>query len=220
MDIPIGIQKTILNEITKDPKDVRNEFLKYFSKEAELFTTAMGAAYANWKSFDDSIKGEKPKAAVSAIIYCAVMLHISSMKLFLSGNSIAAGNLQRQVLESIALSLLCSNCSLNVLERFMKQEYSPNKAVRDVIKHYKKLNLNRDALLVLKKSYEFYHNYSHPTYMTISSFVSFSEGGMYVGSSFDKGKLADYKKEVQSRISLAQRFSNFIEGVRANVQKW
>ena len=46
------------------------------------------------------------------------------------------------------------------------------------------------------------------------------EDGMYVGSSFDEGKLADYKKEVQSRISLANTFSNFIDGVRANVQKW
>ena len=32
----------------------------------------MAKAFQNWKSFDDTIEGEKEKAAVSAILYSAI----------------------------------------------------------------------------------------------------------------------------------------------------
>ena len=210
----------IQNEILHENEEVRESFMNHFSRQIDKFIHEMANAIRDWKSFDDTIMGEKDKAAVSAILYSAITLNIASMKSFISGNIIAAGNLQRQVLESIAMAFLCSGKSLNILKMFMEQQYSPNKAIRDVIKHSAKLNLNRDALEVLKKSYEFYHNYSHLTYMTISSFVSFSDQGLYVGSSFDEEKISEYQKEINSRISLAGIFSNVIDGVKINISKW
>ena len=141
--------------------------------------------------------------------------------MLLSGQTVAAGNLFRQVIESIGLALLCSGKSLDVLSRFMEDNYSSTAAVRDVLRHAKKLSLKGDALNALKNSQDFYHKYSHITKMTIAVGMSFEQrGGLYVGASFDNGKLDAYVKEVNGRTSLANVFPNFVAGVAANVAKW
>jgi hypothetical protein len=182
----------------------------------------MAHAFIRWRSFDNEVMGDERRGYVSALVYTAITVHILSLKLFLSGHTVAAGNLFRQVIECIALALLCSGKDLDVLARFMEDKYSSKVAIRDVIRQYKKLSLKDDALEVLKKSQEFYNKYSHITKMTFATGMSFSKNGvLYVGSSFDEGKVEDfYKKEVNGRLSLAKVFSNFIEGVAANVAKW
>ena len=141
------------------------------------------------------------------------------MKLFLSGHIVAAGNISRQVVESIALALVCSGKDLPILARFMKGEYSTNRAVHDVWRHRKKLGLN-DGVESLRTTQEFYDKYSHPTRLTIATFMSFSEGGLYVGAAFDEGKVEAYKMEVNGRVGLARIFPNFVDGIIANVAKW
>jgi hypothetical protein len=56
--------------------------------------------------------------------------------------------------------------------------------------------------------------------MTIASYVSFQELGLYVGASFDEGKVEAYRKEVEGRVSLASTFHNFVEGVKINLSQW
>jgi len=142
------------------------------------------------------------------------------MRLFLSGYPIAAGNLSRQVVEAVALALLCSSKQLTVLKRFIEDEYSSNDAVPDLLRHYEKLGLRKDGVEVLKNAQTFFHKFSHPTKMTIAAITSFSVEGLYVGASFDDGKVAEYDKEVLGRISLASVFTNFVEAVKVNVAKW
>jgi len=132
---------------------------------------------------------------------------------------VAAGNTQRQVLETIALALLCSCKQLDILEGFMQDKYSTNNAVRDALRHKDKLNVKNGALEVLRDSRVFYHMYSHPTRATLASHIRFSDqgGALYVGASFDEGKLEQYKKEVDGRVSLAEVLENFVQGVINNV---
>jgi hypothetical protein len=140
------------------------------------------------------------------------------MKLFISGQIIAAGNLMRQVLETIATALLCSSATLGVLEKYSRGKYSTQKSVEHLIKHSSKLGLKKDALKVLKSSQIFYHGYSHPTLITIATHISFdTEGVLYVGSSFDEGKVEQYRKEIEGRLSLAKVFSNFVLAVASNL---
>lgn len=175
---------TILKELTSDDSEVRAEYLKLFEGHAKTFADSMAQAFVKWRSFDNDVKGNDKRAHVSALVYTAITLHVLSFKLFLSGHTVAAGNLFRQVLESIALALLCSGKDLDVLVRFMENKYSSNDAVRDVMRHYEKLSLKGDALDALKKSQEFYHKYSHVTKMTLAVGMSFSQkGGLYVGAS-------------------------------------
>ncbi len=212
---------TIFGELTSDDSEVRGEYLKHFEAHAKRFSESMAQAFIKWREFDNPIKGDEKRAHISALVYIAITLNILSMKVFLSGQTVAAGNLFRQVLESIALALLCSGKELDVLRRFMDDKYSSNDAVRDVLRHYEKLSLKGDALEVLKKSQDFYHKYSHVTKMTIAVAMSFSQkGGLYVGASFDDGKLDAYKQEIDGRVSLTSVFPNFVDGVAANVAKW
>lgn len=214
-------RKAIRTELTADNAEVRAEFLKRFGPVAEKFSDLMARAFMNWRALDAEIKGDEKRAYVSALVFTAVTLHIQSMKLFLSGHEVAAGNMSRQVVESIALALVCSSKELNVLDRFIEAKYSTNDAVRDVLRHYDKLGVNKDAAETLSKMQDFYNKYSHPTHLTLAVAMSFSKTGLlYVGASFDEGKIDAYEKEIKARVNLAEVFPNFVDGVRATVAKW
>lgn len=79
---------------------------------------------------------------------------------------------------------------------------------------------NKDALSALRNAQEFYHEYSHPSHLTIAAGMSFSGEGLYVGAAFDQAKLEAYAKEVTGHVGLADVFSNFVDGVKFNVAKW
>jgi len=210
----------MLREITSDDADARREFLARFEADAESFSRFMAEAFMRWRSMDDAIGKDEELAYVSGLVYMAITLQIQSMKLFLSGHTVAAGNMFRQVLESIALGLLCSAKRLNFLRRFIGDQYSSNDAVRDVIRNAQELGAHKDALEVLKKAQGFYSKYSHPTKLTIASTMAMSGKGVYVGASFDEDKMYAYEKEIKSRLGLAKTFPNFITAVKLNIEKW
>jgi hypothetical protein len=207
-------------EITQDIADVRDRFVEKFKEETEAFVLDIADAYLEWRSLDAEIGTDERLAYVSALVYSAITLHILSMKLLLSGHVVAAGNVMRQVIESIAMALLCSTPSLGVLDRYIKGKYSTNKSVDQSIKHAKAMGVTREALKDLQKAQIFYHQYSHPSPFTIASLISFdTEGALYVGCSFDEGKVEQYQKEVDGRLSLAKIFRNFVQCVATNVKK-
>jgi hypothetical protein len=212
-------RNTIHKELTSDDVEVRTEYLKHFEADVQKFSETMARAFVNWRSLDTNLQGNEKRAYVSALTFTVITLHILSMKLFISGCAVAAGNLFRQVTETVALALLCSGTGLNVLERFMERKYSTDKSVRDVIRHAKKLEINKEALEVLREAQQFYHGYSHPSELTIGSMISFSQKASYVGAAFDEGKLKSYRKEINLRVGLAEHFSNFVDAVKANVAK-
>jgi hypothetical protein len=210
---------TIYKELTSDDSEVRSEYLKLFAPDAKRFSEAMARAVIAWRPLDNESKDERT-GYVAALCYAAITLHVVSLKLLLSGHIVAAGNLSRQVTESIALALLCSGKELGILDRFIGDKYSSNDAVRDALRAWDKLGLKPDSAQPLKDSQTFYHKYSHISRLTLASLISFSEEGIYVGASFDDGKIDAYKKEVAGRVSLAEAFESFIEGVKANMAKW
>jgi hypothetical protein len=213
-------RETIYKELTSNDSELRAEYLALFEADVKTFAEEMAHAVMAWRSLDAEVKGDEKRGYVAALVCAAYTMHILSFKLFLSGHIVAAGNVFRQVLESIALALLCAGKDLGVLERFMEDRYSANDAVRDVLRHGKKLQLKEDGLQALKSSQEFYHKYSHITRLTLATIISFSEDGTYIGASFDKGKIEAYRKEVNGRVGLAKVFTNFVEAVKANVAKW
>ncbi|WP_133718430.1 hypothetical protein [Methylocaldum gracile] len=211
---------TIRRELASDDAVVRAEFLSHFTPQAEEFANHMANAVRNWRTLDAEVEGDENRAYVSAWAYAAISLHIASMKLFLSGQMVASGNLFRQVVETIAIALLCSTKELNVLERFKADKYSSKNAVRDMLRNSDRIGLIKDALASFERSLEFYHKYSHPSQFTLATCMSFSGDGLYVGASFDDGKMDAYQKEIAGRVGLAGVFSNFIDGVKGNVAKW
>jgi len=210
----------IIAEITSDEPEVRAAYLERYSGQVEKFGTSMANAILAWRDLDVGSEKEEDRAYVSALVYCAITLHIQSMRLFLSGHPIAAGNLSRQVVEAIAMALLCSSKQLTVLQRFIQDQYSPNNAVRDLLRHYKKLGFKEDGVKVLEKAKSFFHKFSHPSKLTLGAITSFSEEGLYLGASFDERKVTEYDKEIEGRVSLAGVFENFVEAVKENVATW
>jgi len=173
------VRKTIKTEVVSDDAEVRTEYLSHFKADIEKFTDAMARAFIEWRTLDNDIKGDEKRAYVLGLVHSAITLHILSLKLFVSGHTVAAGNLMRQVLESIALALLCAGKGLGILEQFMEGSYRTNAAIRDVTKHSDILELKEDGVMALADAQRFYHQYSHPTLLTLA--VGMSEKGLYVG---------------------------------------
>lgn len=210
----------IKNELTGDVSEVLETFLSHFDSDIKKFIQLMSEAYSLWEKFDSNLEGCEDKAHISSLIYGAINYHIMSMRLLITGYQVPAGNLQRQVLETIAMACLASKPKLGYLKRYKDGKYFTNHTVRDVLDNHKKLGLNKSALLILKKSQIFYHKFSHPTLLTVASSLSMSQaGGVYLGASFDEGKLEIYKKEISTRISIAELFGNFIFGINRNLHE-
>jgi hypothetical protein len=220
MDPAEEARANIWKEITSDDPEVRGAYLARYTKQAERFAAGMAAAFLAWRGLDANSEKNDHHAYVSAMAYTAITLHIQSMRLFLSGHTIAAGNLSRQALEAIALALLFALKEQNVLQRFMEDKYSSNDAIRDVAKHYKEAGLQEGGAQILEQQRNFYHQFSHPTKMTIATVTSFTAQAPYVGASFDEEKVGAYDAEVEGRVNLAEVFSDFVGAVTANVRKW
>lgn len=210
----------ILTEITQDDPEVRSSFLAHFSSDVTSFSEAMAESVVLWRTLLDKGVKDQERAYISGLTHAAIALQTLSMKLLLSGQMVASGNAFRQVLESACTALLCSSKQLNVLRRFVNDQYSTSKAVADVLRHWQKLGLIKDALPQLKASENFYHKYSHVTRLTLANFISLEVPQSYVGASFDAKKLDAYRKEVTGRVGFARVFPSCIHAVDRNVRQW
>ena len=215
-----SIRKIIFTETTQDITDVRLSFLEKFENQIDRFVDNMSLAFSKWRSLDSITSSDEKKAHVSALVYSSINLHVVSMKLFLSGYGVAAGNLERQTIEVIALAILCSQKDLDILDRYIQNQYSTNKALRDLNKHSEKLDLNKQEILQLIKARDHFHDHSHPSYITIGGNFSFRGQDLYLGASFDDGKMEFYDKDVAGRLSLSGVFSGYIDDVKKNLLKW
>jgi hypothetical protein len=217
-----GLRSIVLQDLKSTDDGARAAFEKEFGGELGRFAEATVAALDFWSQFRNTIEDtDERRVAVTAIAFTAINQNIASYKLFMSGYMVASGALFRQVLEGVCLAFLCSAKSLPVLDRFLADRYSSNKAVSDLAKNAKKAHVNRAALQTLIEQYEFYHKYAHLTRLTIATGANFSLGGLpIVGAHFDPGKLREYGKEIRGRVSFAKTLPNFITGVALNVSSW
>ena len=201
-------------EVLEDDHEVREDFLNNFRNETQQFIDAMVVAHKTWQKYDGTLGTNKRKGYVSAFLFNAINNLTTSMKLFISGYSIPSGNLVRQTIESLCSAILCSNASLNYHYQVDQDKFSPQKSIYLVLKNAEKFKINKQALKVVKKSYEFYHKYSHSSLLALTHNISLSQkGALFIGPAFDNYKMPGYKKEIAQRLSLAKVFTNIIEGI-------
>lgn len=213
-------REKILEELTSDHKEIIAAYLAHFEADLRRFAESMANSLLKWELLDSSISTNEKRAYISALVYTTVTLHVVSMKLLVSGHTVAAGNLLWQVVETLCVALVCSGKDTGILDKFMEHKYSTKNAVRDAKRHSEKLGLNRDAVEQLAKLQTFYSNYSHPTLLTIALGMSFQTKAAYFGGSFDEVKLDAYRKEVKVRVGLANDLPNLIDRVRKNIAEW
>lgn len=118
-------EKHFRHEITSFDPEISNRFIGGFQHEVEEFADKMAAARMAWFPLLGRAQPSHPLTYLVNMVHCAMTLHIQSMKLFLSGHLVAAGNLSRQSVEAIAMSILCSDQTLTFLSRFMEGRYMP-----------------------------------------------------------------------------------------------
>ena len=211
-----------MNELQSPDSDARAEFLKHFGKELEEFASHTAITLDKWTSFHDSVsENDNRQRTIVAILFTVINLNSSSFKLFMSGHTVAAGGLFRQVLEAVSMALLCSAKSLTVLDSFIKDEYSTNNAVNLLLRKHKEVNVKQNAVEVLNEAYVFYHKYAHLTKLTIATGANFEMGGIpNIGAFFDPAKESEYKKEVAGRVSFAKILPNLIDAITYNISLW
>jgi hypothetical protein len=213
-------RQMVFAEITGANHAIRDSYLKRYGPQMDRFAELMTRALIDWHALDERWKDDTRRGRIASLIYCAISLHIQSMKLFLDGHIVAAGNLSRQVLEGVAMAMLGSGKTLNNLDRFIGGTYGTNGAVRDLWRNRKALGLRDEGVSTLLEAEQFYHEFSHFSLPTIATTMCFQEGGIFLGASFDGGKIDGYDAEVARLIRVAELFPNYIAAASHNLAKW
>jgi 3-methyladenine DNA glycosylase AlkD len=216
------LRAMVMSQLLSPDTEARTAFFELFGADVDVFAASTAKALEKWAAFNNTIAVEDEKRGiVSAVTITAINWHVSSFKLFMSGHTVAAGGLFRQVLESVALALLCSAKGLTVLDRFINDRYSTQKAVDNLIKHQKKVNVKPDVVRALAQAQNVYHKFAHVTKLTIAAGASFSQGTVpIVGAHFDPPKTREYAKEVKARVGFAKVLPSLVDAVEQNVAKW
>ncbi len=216
------LRALVIADLHSPDSDARAEFFKHFDAQATSFAAHTAIALDRWAVFHNSVaEDDIRRRPIVAILFTAINLHSSSFKLFMSGHTVAAGCLFRQVLEGIATAVLCATKELPVLDRFLEDRYSTKNAVIDLVRQCEIAKVSPDGVGVLNDAYHFYHKFAHLTKLTIATGVNFDQGGFpNIGAFFDPAKLPEYRKEVAGRLSLASVFPSLIDAVTRNVGEW
>jgi len=212
----------VSGDLRSGDEDTKAKFLDAFGDDLEGYVSATATALGLWDRFRNGIRDEDSRGiAVAGIAFTAINAHMQSFKLFMSGYTVASGGLFRLVLEGISLAALSSVKTLPMLERYLAERYSPNDAVRDLVRHQKIARVRADGVRTVSAQYKAYHKYAHLTIGAIIAGANLSEGGVpHVGPLFDPARLAEYGREFRSRISFSRLLPNFITGVARNVAAW
>lgn len=218
MDNNSAIHQMVTKEITQDEPHVRESFLKRYRDQVNKFIEEVSRAFHKWKALDSVTHEDEKKKHVSALVFNALNLHSLSIKLFLSGYIVAAGNLQRQVIETVALAILCSCKSLGFLERYIQNNYLAMNAVGDLLTHVEMANIEKKDVETLKQARKYYHPYSHPSFVAIAT--SMSDQGWVLGPYFDDGKTNFYDTEIAGHIFLSEVVGGFVDLVKENISRW
>ena len=201
-------------EILGEDKEVKEKFISNFEPEITAFINSIVESYQAWLKYDDSIRSDRRRAFITAFLFNAINNLSTSMKMLISGYAIPSGNLVRQTIESICSAILCSSAQLQYYQQVEQDKFSSKSSIKLVLKHSKKFHINRNAMIWLKKLYEFYHKLSHSSSLTLGFNISVGKlGEIYIGSSFDEEKMFAYKKEIANRINLSKNITNVIEAL-------
>ena len=227
----------IVKELFHDNLEVLNEFSGRFSKEILEFAELFSEAYKKYLELNHLIREteNEQKAYVAGLTYLLLDNLLTSVKLFIMGYEIPSGNLMRQVIESVALATLCSlknkiqistkknkTKDIHFYTSFInhKKEAESFLALKHLEANYDSLGINEHAISALKQTRTFYHHFSHPGEFSLASTISFKKTGkLFIGGSFDNGKMEEYKKELLLRLNFCKILPNIISGLIYNVKQ-
>ncbi|MFH1983942.1 MAG: hypothetical protein ABIL58_19045 [Pseudomonadota bacterium] len=234
----------VLTELTCPNKDEIDEFLKAFPAEILQFSESFSTAYKGYLELNhttlcpSNTDGEiTQKDYVTFFTYQILDNLFTSTKTLLSGFQTASGNLLRQATEGIAVVILLSlDHTIQRTERrkgkekkktfHFYQSFKNEKAyalshlaIRLLLENQKLVGITDYGIEMLGIIKEYSNKHSHPTFFSTSSFISYGMSGkMYLGGSFDKGKIDWYRSELQARIGFCDKLPALIRGLVKKVR--
>lgn len=210
----------ISGEIFDHDKEIEDEFLKHFKDDVSRFVDVITKVWEKWDGFEKTIEKHEQKAYVAAFFLHTINSLIISVRLLILGYAVASGNMARQALESVCMAILCSRGDLQYFKNIRNGRYHAHRATNDILERPKKFKVNEEGVKAIRDSIRFYHKYSHPSLLGLTSHVSFEQQNVvYIGASFDKNKIEGYRKEIAQRTNFASVLINIIEGTLFHA-KW
>lgn len=215
------LRQLVSDTLSSKDLEPRLAFAEHFPKANAAFSEAIAVALSMLTLFACKVaEHDLDRLRVLSVMSTVLNQQVSSFKLFMSGHTVAAGALFRQVIEGVALAFLFSDRSLGFLARFEAGQYTANGAVDDLRRKAEQVHVRKEVLRTFLEAYDFYHKYAHLTKLTMAAGMDFSRGAPPLGGFFDRAKLQEYGKEVRSRVSFARRMPNAVYGICRNLTAW
>jgi hypothetical protein len=221
-DYGLSIDRQIRASLESTDFAVRAQFRKHFRTEEELVRTSTATAmtmlsiFTAWLPDDDL-----DRIRVVGMLNSALILELSSFKLFMFGHTVGSGSLFRQVIEGVCLAFLFSVKSLPYLQRYEANVYTSNNAVKDLRRHATIAGVSTRAMGTINDAYQFYHQFAHLSKLSVAATANFARGGIpQLGAHFDDAKLPQYGNEARSRAKFARVLPNAVLGVCRNLSLW
>lgn len=216
---PDGMRVALLN----DDATVRAEFAAHLGAELDLLVPALAHCFEWLEPITDAADRAGTQQAALAAGFGLGTLDdlLVATKLLLSGKLAAAGNVMRQVIEGVAMAILCAADAPLIIARKKKtgpvmgcywelawnshQSVQAHHALKQLDWNAEQLGVSRLAVDTLMRAKQIYNQFSHCGWATIASRASRDTPGLvYLGGHFDEGKLDIYRDEMVQRIGLSR----------------
>jgi hypothetical protein len=227
----------LLRELLDDDREVKDQFAAHLDEPLRTFCEALAACFRQMTPLNEAANRVETKrnALVGGFAYGVLDDLVISTKLLLAGKLPAAGNLMRQVVEGIAMCILCSTDELLIIETKRKNQppvmarywekvweddrrTEGHRAVDQLGLNAAKLGIAAGAVEQLRRAKQHYNGFSHCGKLTIASRVSLEElGTAHLGGHFDPAKLDAYRSELEGRISLCRVLPPLMERLLATM---
>lgn len=226
-----------LRELFADEDWVKDQFAQHVGQAVLELCEALAACFRLVPSLNDAANrsGTTRAAFVAGFVFGVLDDILISTKLLLTGKLPASGNVMRQVVEGIAMSILCSADRPVIVRQATKRKHAVmalywerlerddsctqgHLAMSQLEWNAAALGVNAVAVERLRAAKTHYNIFSHCGKVTIASRMALEQvGTAYVGGHFDLAKLDGYRNELDQRIGLCRVLPPFIERMQAAI---
>ncbi|CAG9269433.1 hypothetical protein [Paraburkholderia caribensis] len=196
--------EALMRELFDDDRWVKHQFAAHLAKALLEFCEALAACFRLMAALNEIANQEETKrtALVGAFVFGVLGDILVSTKLLLTGKLPAAGNLVRQVLEGIAMAILCSSQLPVIVQQNTKKKSAVRAlywdrldsgapytrgylAISQLEWNAAALGISPVAITRLSESKAYYNAFSHCGTATIANRVSLEGiGKFHLGGHF------------------------------------
>lgn len=224
----------IMRELFDDDRWVKDQFAAHVGEALPDLSEALATCFRLLPALNEAAnKAETMRTAfVAGFVFGVLDDILISTKLLVTGKVPASGNVMRQVVEGIAMSILCSSDRPLIVKQATKKKPAVWALYWELLEsddpctqgHFAISQLGWNATLLgvdavaierLRAAKGHFNIFSHCGKVTIASRMALEQvGTAYVGGDFDPAKLGGYRNELQQRIALCRVLPPFIERMR------